>query len=119
MTQEQIEKAAGEFSEHPFIQIERQGFIRGAKWRINSVWHSYEDAKKADLDKKDLVIAYHPKINEFFIGTLVLTHYYRTNPETGVTTKIPEVAIKYDKYMEAIFTEGVQWAYLKDLMPEE
>lgn len=45
MTQEQIEKAAGEDSEHPFIQIERQGFIRGANWRIKSAWFGRMVAK--------------------------------------------------------------------------
>lgn len=128
MTQEQIETKCQDYSKSAtpsFVNgtfdryaIE-QSFEDGANWRINSVWHSYEDAKKADFDKKDLVIAYHPKVNKFFIGNLFLSHYYRTNPETGVTTKIPEVALKYDRCMEVIFTEGTQWAYLKDLMPEE
>lgn len=126
MTQEQIEikcqdysnSATPSFVNGTFDRLAiAQAFEDGAYWRIDSVWHSYEDAKKADLDREDLVVAYHPKVNKFHIGVLVLTHYYHTNPKTGITTKIPEVAIKYDRYMEVIFTEGVLWAYLKDLAP--
>lgn len=128
MTQEQIETKCRDYSKSAtpsFVNgtFERyaiaQAFEDGANWRINSVWHSYEDAKKADLNKEDLIIVYHPKVNKFFIGTLVLTDYYCTNPENGVSMKTQGVAVKYDKHMVAIFTEGTQWAYLKDLMPEE
>lgn len=64
MTHEQIEKAAGEISYHPFIEIERQGFIRGANWRIKSVWHGPEEEPKhkelclIELKSKISLLAY-------------------------------------------------------------
>ena len=45
MTREQIEKAAlicagaGEYGELPYNPDAKTGFIAGAGWRINSVWH--------------------------------------------------------------------------------
>ena len=45
MTREQIEKAAllyagaGEYGECPYNPDAKKGFIAGANWRINNVWH--------------------------------------------------------------------------------
>lgn len=55
ITKKQIEKAAGNMSEHPFIEIERQGFIRGAEWRINSVWH---DVSERPDERRAVIIEY-------------------------------------------------------------
>ena len=93
MTQEQIEKAAGEISYHPFIEIERQGFIRGAQWCINSVWHDksvrpgedcdvfVETKRGIDLDRYD-------------------TDYNELDSGTDWETEV------------------LRWAYASDLLPE-
>lgn len=55
MTTEQIEKAAllfagsDEFGEYPYNPDAKNGFIAGALWHINSVWH---DASK-DPERED------------------------------------------------------------------
>ena len=49
MNREQIEKAAflfagaGEFGECPYNPDAKNGFMAGADWRINSVWHDVEE----------------------------------------------------------------------------
>ena len=59
MTREQIEKAAllcavaGEWGECPYNPDAKKGFIAGATWRINSVWHN--DLKKGKPQKPILV----------------------------------------------------------------
>ena len=59
MTREQIEKAAllcagaGEYGECPYNPDAKKGFIAGAEWRINSVWHN--DLKKRKIQKPILV----------------------------------------------------------------
>lgn len=46
MTKEQIEKAAmlfagaGEWGECPYNPDAKNGFMAGAEWRINAVWHN-------------------------------------------------------------------------------
>ena len=58
MTREQIEKAAmlfagaGEFGECPYNPDAKNGFMAGAQWRVNSVWH---DASEKP-DKNQLVV---------------------------------------------------------------
>ena len=48
MTREQIEKAAllcagaGEWGECPYNPDAKNGFMAGAQWRINSVWHDVD-----------------------------------------------------------------------------
>lgn len=49
MNREQIEKAAllcagaGEYGECPYNPDAKNGFIAGADWRINTVWHDVEE----------------------------------------------------------------------------
>ena len=59
MTREQIEKAAllcagaGEYGECPYNPDAKKGFIAGAEWCINSVWH--KDLKIGEPKKPILV----------------------------------------------------------------
>lgn len=89
MTNEQIEKAAGEISYHPFIEIERQGFIRGANWRIESVWHNIEE--KANFLKLPILLQ-HKNGNIHFLDDRFSNW----------------------KYLQKYYTK---WAYVKDLIP--
>lgn len=90
MNQEDIENAAGKESEHPFIEIERKGFIRGAEWRINSVWH---DASE-DPQHSGMLIAINKDGTPIVCGP--------NNSNWNITVKIFHVE---------------RWAYIKDLIP--
>ena len=60
MKREDIEKAAllfagaGEFGECPYNPDAKNGFMAGANWRINSVWH---DASE-EVENKPALIEY-------------------------------------------------------------
>lgn len=108
MTQEQIQKAAGEISEHPFIEIERQGFIRGANWRINSVWHSAQDMPSRNM-------------RDGGVGELCLVE---TSDGDIELVQACYESINGVYYFKAYFCvlelfKITRWAYVKDLMPNE
>ena len=65
MNKEEIEKAYACESNHPFIEIEKEGFVRGAEWRINSVWHTPDE-----LPNKASVIIMHldEDVEEYSFG---------------------------------------------------
>lgn len=59
MKEKQIEKTAllfagaGEFGECPYNPDAKNGFMAGAQWRINSVWHKpspYGEELKRDVE---------------------------------------------------------------------
>ena len=106
MTKEQIEKAAGNMSEHPFIEIERQGFMRGAQWRINSVWHYVKDMPSDGMNGKgvgELCLVKNDKGDIEFVQA----RYEHTN---GVY-----YFMSYSGIVE--LHNVVRWAYIKDLLP--
>lgn len=100
MKQEDIEKAAGEYSgsilgfkDNPHVMRTHKAFAEGAQWRINSVWHDKEEEAinfgkwLIILDGKDSVC----------------------------------VARRYpiDDWEEMIETYHIErWAYVSDLLPE-
>lgn len=99
MTNEQIEQAAYLYSETLLLSNGNEraeamgGFIKGASWRINSVWH---DAKEE------------PKQNEWFIAQI---------GDDSFDTFI--MAIKSERW--EIWCSGMnlmRWAYVADLLPE-
>lgn len=90
MTEKDIENAAGKESKHPFIEIERKGFIRGAKWRINSVWHFDKSAPNPN----------EPFLFIFHKGVIVL-----------------QVQSEEDWNLLVKSLISVKWAYIKDLIP--
>lgn len=98
MTREQIEKA---WEEHTLCNPsmmdeislnERQAFVKGAQWRINSVWHDASEIPQ----HSGLLIAICKD------GKAVLCGPNNSNWET--TVKIFHI---------------VRWAYLDDLLPEK
>ncbi len=63
MTQEDIEKAAGDYSgsalgfrDNKAIMEKHKAFVDGANWRINSVWHDVNDRSVIANNNKDLVL---------------------------------------------------------------
>lgn len=103
MTQDEIEKAADKYAEahdvEPYdeygsgIRIgARFGFIAGAKWRINSVWHPCTERPED--------------------GKMVLAISRNQHPFIGG----PNNAKWDDTIREFNITK---WAYVEDLVPEE
>lgn len=93
MTKDQICKAANEkFEDNSFAY---KGFIRGAEWRINSVWHSDNEVPKKH---EDLMIE-------------LDTGFHICIFEDGYNF------LGYYDYMGFVSFEVIRWAYLKDLLP--
>lgn len=124
MEKEDIEKAAQqnvEFQGNLYFGaiIEnacRESFVLGAEWRINSVWHTYEEAKEVDLKKEDVVIAIYP-YNIYKIGKLSLYNNIKTNPATGLQETVQEIVVEQPHKMVCILSKCKAWAYIKDLIP--
>lgn len=96
MKEEQIEKAAllfagaGEFGECPYNPDAKSGFMAGAQWRINSVWH--------DANEK-------PDKNQFVLFECRKTY------GRGYSVNFGE---NYDLMKNVV----LKWAYVIDLLPE-
>lgn len=112
MKEEQIEKAAllfagaGEFGECPYNPDAKSGFMAGAQWRINSVWHDREEQ---------------PEVGRWFIFKAD-----DTNPSKKPTI-IKKIAyytnrIENDKGLDWLKMVAeykiLCWAYVDDLLPE-
>lgn len=98
MTREQIEKAAKESADEELDDFEcrghRDGFIAGAQWRINSVWHDVSEEPK----EHKLVL-----IEDDFCG----------EPDYGVWQA------PFPNWEDSIVHfSSKRWAYLDDLLPE-
>lgn len=99
MKREQIEKAAllcagaGEYGECPYNPDAKKGFIAGADWRINSVWH---DCQK-ELPKRE---------GEQILLEAVLD---------GKTVYLPVMWVNDGKGATESMT---RWAYISDLIPD-
>lgn len=97
MTREQIEKAAKDYVMpnariRPLMEsiAAKEGFIAGAQWRINSVWH---DATNI------------PKKGEYIVIVFRSGNFASWN----VSYNIVDVFKKFDIIL---------WSYSKDLLPE-
>lgn len=111
MKQEQIEKAAREFTDnliaenyfdvnyeednydagslHATSEVGSMAFLKGAEWRINSVWH---DVNKA------------PQKGKFVL--------FECNREYGVT-----YTVNYGENYDIMKNVIIRWAYIEDLIP--
>ena len=96
MTREQIEKAAIKSADEELDDFEcrghRDGFISGAQWRINSVWH--DRAEKADTSK-ELILMY-------------------SNGSVRVTLLNPNLTFEGFLSVDMF----IKWAYVSDIQPE-
>ena len=97
MTREQIEKVAllfagaGEFGECPYNPDAKNGFIAGAQWRINSVWHDAHE----EPQRSGMLIASNEDGNYILCGP--------NNSNWKQTVKLFRI---------------MNWAYIIDLLPE-
>lgn len=87
MTKEDMEKAA---INNDSRLVAFRAFLKGANWRINSVWH--EGSEEPETDKGDLLVE---------IEVMNKTTYVQQNAY---------YVLKYG---------CVRWAYIKDLIPTE
>lgn len=108
MTREQIEKAALKSADEEFDDFKYRGhidgFIKGAQWRINSVWHK-PSAYGEELTRDVEVIAKTKRGYRF--GKFDVVGY--SNEYIGfVSTSSLEYAL----------SDVLEYAYLDDLLPE-
>ena len=111
MKQEQIEKAAGEYSgsvlgfkDNPVVMNKHKAFMDGAQWRINSVWHK-PSAYGEELTRNVEVVAKTKRGYRF--GKFAVVGY--SNEYIGfVSTSRFEYAL----------SDVLEYAYLSDLLPE-
>ena len=107
MTREQIEKAGRDYISDVYAddgyflpdyeEEVRDGFIAGARWRINSVWHdAYE----------------RPDSGRVFL-------YIGKSLEDGETKFDTDCLYPNENWEDFVFGEAMEeWAYLDDLLPE-
>ena len=99
MTREQIAKAAllfagaGEWGECPYNPDAKNGFMAGAQWRINSVWHDLPN----DLPQKE---------NTWILLELIFE---------GRLVYLP---VEWVNDGEGAPKQAIRWAYIDDLLPE-
>ena len=99
MNKEQIEKAAKETLVNEPVELQatkigtfQRGFVAGAEWRINSVWH--DRTEKADTSK-ELILMY-------------------SNGSVRVTLLNPNLT--FDGFLSVDMF--IKWAYVSDILPE-
>lgn len=91
MTREEIEKAANDrYSDNTFAY---KGFIEGAEWRINSVWHNLPN----DLPQKE---------NTWILLELIFE---------GRLVYLP---VEWVNDWEGAPKQAIRWAYIDDLLPK-
>ena len=110
MTREQIEKAAmlfagaGEWGECPYNPDAKNGFIAGAEWRINAVWHKpspYGEELKRDVE----IIAKTKRGYRFGkFGVSYFSHEY--------------ICFISTSGLDYALSDVLEYAYLDDLLPE-
>lgn len=110
MKEKQIEKAAllfagaGEFGECPYNPDAKNGFMAGAQWRINSVWHKpspYGEELKRDVE----VIAKTKRGYRFGkFGVVGFSNEY--------------IGFVSTSSLEYALSDVLEYAYLSDLIPE-
>ena len=99
MNKEQIEKAAKETLVNEPVELQatkigtfQRGFVAGAEWRINSVWH--DRTEKADTSK-ELIIMY---------------------PNGSARIILLNPNLTFDGFL--LVDMFIKWAYVSDILPE-
>ena len=106
MTREQIEKAAlicagaGEYGELPYNPDAKKGFIAGAQWRINSVWH--DASEEPEQEDEPILVEYEDwgfECSDYTVCDDIWDYRTRLKRDGACCTIL-------------------RWAYIKDLIPE-
>ena len=108
MTRDQIEQAAIKSADEELDDFEcrghRDGFIAGAQWRINSVWHK-PSAYGEELTRDVEVIA-------------KTTRGYRFGKFDVVGYSNEYIGFVSTSSLEYALSDVLEYAYLEDLIPE-
>lgn len=111
MTREQIEKAAKETLVNEPVEIQatkvgafQLGFITGAQWRINSVWHKPS--------------AYGEELTRNVNAIAKTTRGYRFGKFDVVGYSNEYIAFVSTSSLEYALSDILEYAYLEDLLPE-
>ena len=111
MTREQIEKAAKETLVNESVEIQatkvgafQRGFVAGAQWRINSVWH------------KPSVYGEELKRNVEVVAKTKRGYYFGRFDTVGYSNE----HIRFVSTSSFVYTlsDVLEYAYLSDLLPE-
>lgn len=106
MTKEQIKNEAAEYAKGKYggknaemwsiaqIHAGRDGFVAGADWRINSVWHKPEEVPEAD---RDIIVKSYKEYQTWVLSKYLLPDWKDLLEDYKVTC----------------------WAYIDDLIPTE
>lgn len=109
MTREQIEKAAIKSADEELddfeYRVHRDGFIAGALWRINSVWHK-PSAYGEELTRNVNVIAKTTR-GCYRFGKFDVVGYSREY-----------IGFVSTSSLEYALSDVLEYAYLDDLLPE-
>ena len=120
MTREQIEKAAKETLVNEPVELQatkvgafQRGFVAGAQWRINSVWHDMKKEVPQVYGEYENEVA--PSIPCLVRGYLSTGYgygvrYWNVSYEVWDDEECDDYECDKDKIEE--------WAYLDDLLPE-
>ena len=125
MTREQIEKAAKEYAKDKYggknakewaiaqIHAGRDGFIEGAQWRINSVWHDMKKEVPQVYGEYENEVA--PSIPCLVRGYLSTGYgygvrYWNVSYEVWDDEECDDYECDKDKIEE--------WAYIDELLPD-
>ena len=107
MTREQIEKAAKETLVNEPVEIQatkvgafQRGFVAGAQWRINSVWH--DASEEPEQEDESILVEY----EDWGIECSDYT----------VCDDIWDYRIRLKR--DGAYCTILRWAYIKDLIPE-
>lgn len=107
MTKEQIEKAAKETLVNGPVELPatkvgafQHGFVAGAQWRINFVWH---DANKEPEQENE------PILVEYKAWGFECSYYTVCDDIWDYRTRLKR---------DGAYCTILRWAYIKDLIPE-
>ncbi|WP_277231971.1 hypothetical protein [Phocaeicola salanitronis] len=102
MTRETIENAAKETLVNEPVELQatkvgvfQRGFITGAEWRINSVWH--DASEEPERNGEPMLVEFH---------------------DFGMDGNSYDVVEDLQGYRTGIYVEFIRWAYVSDLIPE-
>lgn len=119
MTKDDIKKAAEEYVKEACRPLWRAGteqvclvdFMEGAKWRINSVWHSNTEIPNRTIDKNYCGEAVLIQTLNGGLNFGIVYYGYGYNGTMCYTVTCLDITYTMEQIK--------QWAYVKDLIPTE
>ena len=125
MTREQIEKAAKETLVNEPVEIQatkvgtfQRGFVAGAQWRINSVWHKPSENVESLIKERPVVVKLKRK-NYLLLGKFEEFRLYDGNRDSdGNYSYTMSCYFLSTSLIEYALSDVLEYAYLSDLLPD-